>query len=70
MPHLWYMMTETVLPVAEQTQLAEGQNRRFALGKAAHAVGLLHSIDERVEVVVWSSRSGDVTGARLHFILS
>lgn len=68
--YLWYVMTETILPVAEEAKLSKCQHRRLTLDKAAHAVSLLHSVDERIEIVVQSSGCGDVAGARLHFALS
>lgn len=68
--YLWYMMTETILPVAEQAKLPKRQHRSFTLDKTAHAVGLLDSVDERVKVTVRSRGCSDVAGARLHFVLS
>lgn len=63
--YLWYMMTETVLPVAEHAKLSERQHRRFTLDKTTNAVSLHDGADQGVEVVLWSSGSGDVTGAGL-----
>lgn len=68
--YLWYMMTETILPVAEQAKLPKRQHRSFTPDKTAHAFGLLDSVDERVKVTVRSRGCSDVAGARLHFVLS
>lgn len=63
------MMTETVLPVAEQAELSEHQHRSFAPQETAHTFSLYDGVDECVEVFVWSGGSSDAAGACLHFTL-
>lgn len=66
--YLWYMVTETILPVAEKAKLSECQHGRLTLDKTTNAVSLHDSTDERVEVILWSGGSSDVTGTGLCFL--
>ena len=68
--HLWYMMTETILSIAERAELSERQHGGFAFDKAAHALGLHHRRYQRVEVVLRGRSGGDVTGACFGAVLS
>jgi len=68
--HLWYMVAQAVLPVAEGAELAHRQHGRLALDEAAHALGLHHRRDQRVEVVLGGGGGGDVAGARFGVLLS
>lgn len=68
--YLWYVMTETILPVAEQAKLSERPHRSFTPDEAAHALSLYDGVDECVKVVVRSGGRGDAACARLHSGLS
>lgn len=69
MEHLWDVVAEAELSVAEQAQLAQREHGCFALGEAAHALCLLHGVQQGVQVVVRSGGCRNLAGARLHFFL-